>query len=173
MNNHIELDGHRMTSVETGDASIPVQDEERTVFLETVELVGLSMPTSNVMFTTVLEPQKCFRGNLLGPLPFESGITTDLRSSRKRSHDQLENPDVYLNDENSAVILFPQLNRGSISMEYCTDDARQQGAADSTTIPITYCWLLFDTRKIGYPYISFLFPSSNVVCCFFFNSYFI
>lgn len=123
-----------MTSVETGDASIPVQDEERSLFLETVELVGLSMPASNVMFARAIEPLKSFQGNSQGPLAFESRVTTDHAVdpaiSRKRSHDHLENPNAYLNDENSAEILFPQLNRGSNSMDYCASEACQQGTLD-------------------------------------------
>ena len=151
MNSHIgrseyDLRMHQMTSVDVGDASIPVQDEERSQFLETAELVGLSMPASNVMFATAIESHKCFEGNLQRPLSFESSVTTDYAInsgiSRKRPHDLLENSDVYLSGENSANILFPQLNPDSISAGYCTEDACQEGTTDYLPTDLLRTWLL-------------------------------
>ena len=156
MNSHIgqgeyDLGRHQMASVDAGDASIPVQDEERSQFLETVELVSLSMPASNVMFATANESQKCFQGNIHRPLSFESSGTTDYAIdsglSRKRPHDLLENSDVYLSGENSATILFPQLNRDSISAEYCTEVACQEGVADYS--PTDDCVLDYTTVVTG------------------------
>ena len=142
MNTHIEqgeydLGRHQMTLVDAGDASIPVQDEERSQFLETAELVGLSMPPSSVMFATAIESHKCSRENAPGPISFDSSVTADYAAncgaSRKRPYDLLQNTDVYLSGENSATFLFPQLNRESISAGCCTENTCQEGSTDFTS----------------------------------------